>query len=240
MSKRYLSIIILFFLLIILAVALFYFPQKDGPLFNNYPDSQTTTKGLSPEYQQKLDQQKEAIPATTKGQNEHIDLSIPLPDSQARISKKPFGVYIDPQNSPVQPEKFQGYHTGTDFEVFENELSQEITANAICSGKILQKKFVGGYGGVVIQTCEFEGAPVTVLYGHLDLEKSRVQIKDSVEKGQSVATLAADKSYYSGGERKHLHLGIHRGSSVDYRGYVQTKKQLESWLNYEDIIRKIF
>lgn len=44
-------------------------------------------------------------------------LNIPLTDAAARITKKPFGIFITPQNSPVQPERFSGFHTGTDFEI---------------------------------------------------------------------------------------------------------------------------
>jgi len=33
------------------------------------------------------------------------------------------------------------------------------------------------------------------------------------------------------GERKHLHLAIHKGSSVNILGYVQTKALLFDWLD---------
>jgi hypothetical protein len=36
--------------------------------------------------------------------------------SKAGLQKKPFGIYITPENSPVQPENFTGYHTGIDVE----------------------------------------------------------------------------------------------------------------------------
>src|SRR5438105_4096773 len=48
-------------------------------------------------------------------------LTPPIGNSLSRVTKKPFGIYITPQNSPVQPEKFKGYHTGVDFETTADE-----------------------------------------------------------------------------------------------------------------------
>ncbi|MGE5392302.1 MAG: hypothetical protein ACM3NH_00970 [Candidatus Saccharibacteria bacterium] len=39
----------------------------------------------------------------------------PLADWQERVTKKPFGIFVSPGHSPVDPERFRGYHTGTDF-----------------------------------------------------------------------------------------------------------------------------
>ena len=36
----------------------------------------------------------------------------PISNPLERIIKKPFGIKINPANSPVQPERFSGYHTG--------------------------------------------------------------------------------------------------------------------------------
>ncbi|MDP1845177.1 MAG: hypothetical protein Q8L09_00330 [Candidatus Moranbacteria bacterium] len=33
------------------------------------------------------------------------------------------------------------------------------------------------------------------------------------------------------GERKHLHLGIHKGAGVNILGYVQSKAELSGWLD---------
>jgi hypothetical protein len=35
--------------------------------------------------------------------------------------------------------------------------------------------------------------------------------------------------------RKHLHLGIHKGKGINYRGYVNTQAELESWIDFESI-----
>ncbi|MEK7447653.1 MAG: hypothetical protein AAB632_02570, partial [Patescibacteria group bacterium] len=90
-------------------------------------------------------------------------ISEPIAGAESRVTKKPFGIYITPQNSPVQPEKFSGYHTGTDFETTPEEASQDIPVYAICTGKIRNKEIVSGYGGVIVQECTVDGQIVTVL-----------------------------------------------------------------------------
>ena len=38
----------------------------------------------------------------------------PIGQTEERITKKPFGIKISPENSPISPERFSGYHTGID------------------------------------------------------------------------------------------------------------------------------
>ena len=38
------------------------------------------------------------------------------------------------------------------------------------------------------------------------------------------------------GERKHLHLGIHKGTAVDISGYVANAAQLKPWINVMDYL----
>jgi len=64
------------------------------------------------------------------------DFQPPLDRAAERVSKKPFGIFITPQNSPVQPEKFRGYHTGADFEIFSDELDANVPVTAECLFKI--------------------------------------------------------------------------------------------------------
>src|SRR3989344_7022766 len=40
----------------------------------------------------------------------------PIAEFSQRITKKPFGIYITPETSPVHPDKFDGFHTGVDIE----------------------------------------------------------------------------------------------------------------------------
>ena len=68
---------------------------------------------------------------------------------KTRVTKKPFGIYITSGNSPVQPEKFAGYHTGVDFETTAAEAGIDIPVPVFCDGKLLLKKSANGYGGVI-------------------------------------------------------------------------------------------
>jgi len=162
-------------------------------------------------------------------------LSVPLEKAAQRITKKPFGIFITPQNSPVQPERFRGYHTGTDFEILPGEENQDVPVFAICDGKIIYKNYVNGYGGVIIQSCTLDGQAVTVLYGHISLAKSPAQINGTYKKGDRIAILGQRFSQETNGERKHLHLGIHKGTKTELRGYVQNQSELSAWLDFQKV-----
>ena len=155
----------------------------------------------------------------------------PLTNSLARITKKPFGIYITPQTSPVQPEKFRGYHTGADFEIFDDEIDKEVPVSAVCAGPLLLKRTATGYGGVAVQACQLEGNDVTVVYGHLKFSSISPKIGDQIEQGQKLGILGKGYSTETDGERKHLHLSIHKGKSVVLLGYVQNKNELNNWLD---------
>jgi murein DD-endopeptidase MepM/ murein hydrolase activator NlpD len=147
------------------------------------------------------------------------------------VTKKPFGIHIKPQTSPVQPERFQGYHTGTDFEIFPEEIDAEIPVHAICSGKLLVKKSASGYGGVAVESCEMEKSPIMVIYGHLKLTSISAKIGDPISIGDTIGILGKGYSAETDRERKHLHLGFHRGTTVNIRGYVSAKSELSSWID---------
>jgi len=160
----------------------------------------------------------------------------PISEYDTRITKKPFGVKISIEDSPVQPERFSGYHTGTDFEINEGELDQEVNIYSVCEGEIIQKSTVNGYGGVVIQRCLLDNQSITVIYGHVSLKSVGLEVGDKLTAGEKFAVLGKDKSFETDGERKHLHLGIHKGSSVEVRGYVQEGDELSQWVDIEDLL----
>ncbi len=155
----------------------------------------------------------------------------PLPDGKSRITKKMFGTYVTPQNSPVQPERFRGYHTGTDFETFPDEAKTDVAVKAICDGTALYHDWVSGYGGVFIQSCTYDNQPVTVLYGHLDADAIVPNKGVSVHTGDFIGTLGEGYTRQTDGERKHLHLSIHKGTTIELKGYVQTAQELDQWIN---------
>ncbi|OGI27466.1 MAG: hypothetical protein A2359_05015 [Candidatus Moranbacteria bacterium RIFOXYB1_FULL_43_19] len=166
--------------------------------------------------------------------------SAPLEKAGERVTKKIFGQYITPQNSPVRPEKFRGYHTGTDFEIFPEELNTDVPVRSVCDGKIALKKTATGYGGLLVQNCGLDGqlaspelgdGPISVIYGHLKLTSITKKAGDALPLGEKIGILGKAFSSETSGERKHLHLGIHKGSSVNILGYIQNQSELSGWIN---------
>lgn len=155
----------------------------------------------------------------------------PLDRSGERITKKPFGIYITPATSPVQPERFTGYHTGSDFEIFPGEENSAVTIKAFCTGRVVYKQWVSGYGGVFIQQCSVENKTVTVLYGHLKLSSIILVVGNNLKAGDTIGELGQAKSRDTDGERKHLHLAIHIGSTINVKGYVRNQSDLNGWLD---------
>lgn len=152
----------------------------------------------------------------------------PVVEFEDRASKKKFGVFITPTNSPTPPERFSGYHTGVDVEF--DDVQEEVTVSAITNGTVLYSGFVNGYGGVALITHTIKGAPRTVVYGHLD-PASLLGAQTKVKKGQSIGVLGASRTTQTDGERKHLHFAILSDTRQDFRGYVQEESQLSGWLN---------
>ena len=163
--------------------------------------------------------------------SEALPRVVPLDRAEERVTKKPFGMFIDPQTSPVQPERFRGYHTGTDFETFPEESVTDVSIRAVCSGTLVAKRRASGYGGVIVERCELGGETVTVVYGHLALKSVTGQVGDQVASGAELGMLGAAGSTDTDGERKHLHLGIHRGEAIDIRGYVSQRTELSQWID---------
>jgi len=165
------------------------------------------------------------------------DLNLPLDDALSRVTKKPFGIYITPKNSPVSPEKFTGWHTGADFEIFPGEENKDISVFAICAGKLLVKEFGRGYGGMLVQACDINNQPVTVIYGHLKLESIELKIGDDLTVGSVIGILGRGYTSETDYERKHLHLGIHKGSMINTRGYVATESELSNWVDPISVLK---
>jgi murein DD-endopeptidase MepM/ murein hydrolase activator NlpD len=163
--------------------------------------------------------------------------ALPISAATSRITKKPFGIYVTPQNSPVSPERFTGYHTGVDFETTPAEANIDVPIFAICDGKLSLKESASGYGGVAVESCMLDGSPITVIYGHIKITSVTASVGDDLRKGEQIAVLGKGYSSETDGERKHLHLGIHKGTGVNILGYVQNKSQLANWLNFADYLK---
>jgi murein DD-endopeptidase MepM/ murein hydrolase activator NlpD len=161
----------------------------------------------------------------------------PIDDALARVTKKKFGLKVSPKDSPVSPERFAGYHSGVDFETTPEEQSKDVPIRAACDGTLALKKFATGYGGVAVQRCTLGDAEVTVIYGHLRLTSITAKVGQTLKQGDAFAVLGTGFSKETDGERKHLHLGIHKGSIIDIKGYVQDPAALAGWIDAQALLQ---
>lgn len=216
----------LFFALILFLVVLVYFRF----MRNNINPPQAKISSNNTAQNTPAETPPVNIPQTTPS-DIAAGLSAPIDRTNERVTKKPFGIYITPQASLVQPERFSGYHTGTDFETFPEEANLDVTIKAICSGNLIAKRTTSGYGGVAIQSCMINNSSVTVLYGHLELASIIPGVGQKLNPGDTIGILGKGYSPETDGERKHLHLGIHKGTGINYFGYVQNKNELSDWID---------
>ncbi|MDP2708549.1 MAG: M23 family metallopeptidase [bacterium] len=155
----------------------------------------------------------------------------PLDRAEERITKKRFGDFITPDTSPVQPDKFTGFHAGVDWEIFPSEIKTDLPVKAVCSGRLRLKKWASGYGGMAVQQCELNNRPITVIYGHLKLNSVAADQGEYLKAGQTVGLLGDHLSRVTDGARKHLHLAFHQGEEINIKGYLESRDQLAEWLD---------
>lgn len=164
-------------------------------------------------------------PSTTPNVNA---LALPVADFKSRVTQKPFGIYVTPQDSPIQPERFTGYHTGADAEY--QDVADDVPVYAVADGKVVLSKTATGYGGIFMIEIELNGQAHTVLYGHVR-PSSLPKVGAQVTKGEQLALLGTGFSTETDGERRHLHFAILATNALDIRGYVPSKSQLSGWLD---------
>lgn len=150
---------------------------------------------------------------------------LPVPGFFDNITKKPFGLFVTPSNSPVEPERFHGYHSAADIERPANT-----PVVAIADGTVIRSAWVSGYGGLVVLEHRIDGRRLLGVYGHLD-PAQLPRIGATIQQGEQVGILGDGYSRETDNERPHLHFGLYAGSGVDIRGYVQNKSELDDWLD---------
>ena len=220
MMKNYLIFSILI-VLVVLGLIFGLIRLKNKPTASQAPLS----VGVAP------NQSPEAENSSSSSQNIELSessLADPIDDFKARITKKNFGQYFDPQNSTVSPERFTGYHTAVDIEY--EDVSVDVPVYAVADGKITLSTTASGYGGVYMMEFQKDAQIYTALYGHIR-PSSLPKIGTEYKKGQQIAVLGTGYSQETDNERRHLHFGILKGSSTNIKGYVQSKSDLSSWLD---------
>jgi len=166
--------------------------------------------------------------ATTSPTPNEKKLSLAEPIFKTRITKKPFGIYITPETSPVQPERFRGYHTGADVEY--EDIEAEVPVFALSDGEVVFARTVSGYGGVAVMSFRWQDLNYLALYGHLR-PSSLPEVGREVTRGEQIGVLGRGGTAETDGERKHLHFAILKDAEVDLRGYVSSQAALGSWLD---------
>lgn len=163
----------------------------------------------------------------------------PIDRANERMTKKQFGTYVSPGHSLVPNEHFKGLHAAVDFEILnDSELVNEVEIRTVCQGPLVLKEWVKGYGGVAVQECTLDGKPISLIYGHMDLESITANKGDTMSPGQRLGNLGDAYSHETDGARRHLHLGFYNGVPVDIRGYVPTQEELAKYLDPCDYICK--
>ena len=94
-----------------------------------------------------------------------------------------------------------------------------------------------GYGGLLLQECLINDEPVVVAYGHIKLESVRIKVGGYLYPGADFAILGRGSSKETDYERKHLHLGIHKGKAIVSSGYVATETELKNWIDPLSILK---
>lgn len=210
---------IIFIVLIVLAIGFvayyfFYFRSKPSIISS----SPSPTSQASPS----------TSPFTAPISSPQPQFVEPVKDFKTRVTKKPFGLYITPQNSPVQPERFIGYHTGADAEY--EDVTADVPVYAIADGEVIYSNRVSGYGGVFILKIDIDDTSHSALYGHIR-PSTLPEIGKTYKKNEQIAVLGTGYSTETDGERRHLHLGILSNDRIDVKGYVSSQSALSGWID---------
>lgn len=231
MDKKIVSLISIVALLFV-ALLFYYLPRHDAAPknSNNTHFADNTNRDVTVSDQSTSTSQTESATLPQK-------IYEPISYALSRVNKKPFAIDVSPQRSPVSPERFSGYHAGVDFEAQISEQDSDVSVYAICSGVLAEKKYASGYGGVAVQRCKINNEDVTVIYGHLRLSSITPKIGALITGNDKIGVLGKGYSSETDGERKHLHLGIHRGTSINLLGYVPNQSQLKDWIDVTTLLR---
>jgi murein DD-endopeptidase MepM/ murein hydrolase activator NlpD len=182
-----------------------------------------------------------ASPETTPGTSTQASFYYPMAGYQERLTNRQYGKSITAADSQGLPcgAPFTGFHDGDDVEVTSDELSKDMPVYAIADGTVRQVGQVKGYGGLLIMQHTLNGQTVTANYGHITVSRTSVKVGDTVKAGQLVTYLGEACSSQTDNERKHLHFAIRQGATIDIKGYVQSRSELQNWLNPLETLRQL-
>lgn len=219
MINKKIEFAVIFTLIIILLVGGFYaFRKFRKPTNTSSNAAQTSSQTPT----------SQPSPSAATSQLSANGLDFPIAEFKQRITKKPFGIYITRENSPIQPERFTGYHTGDDVEY--QDVTADVPVYAAADGTVVLSETASGYGGVFMLEIDLQGAKHTILYGHIR-PSSLPQVGQNVTKGKQIGLLGTGYSSETDGERRHLHFAVLSDNRADIKGYVQTQSALSAWID---------
>lgn len=199
---------------------------KKYPVMETYPEKCAVPNG--PTFTREIPTEN----SNQSGQITESVFSYPVLEFKGRITKKTFGQFITRENSPVQPERFSGYHTAVDVEY--SDVEGDVPVYALADSIVVLSRTATGYGGVIVLDFEFEGKRRTAIYGHIK-PSTLPAVNTRFNKGDRIALLGDGYSSETDGERKHLHFGIRSDNQVNILGYVQNESELSGWQNPLDL-----
>jgi murein DD-endopeptidase MepM/ murein hydrolase activator NlpD len=190
-------------------------------------------------YAPTADNKQEAIPSKNGSQAQTVkptpisDYYYPITDYNQRIQIHSYGTLVKPgdEKALICGRAFSGYHAGDDLEIKPGEASIDVSIKAIAAGTVREVSWVSGYGGLVVIEHSLNGQAVTAYYGHMNTNSVYLKTGDTVAAGQAIGNLGQGCSQQTDYERKHLHFDIHKGTTLDVRGYVPSLSILSQWLD---------
>ncbi len=229
--KKYLWIIITAAFIIALVTSGFFIWRH----YKNHQTPVSQTSNSSPA----TSAQTPSVPATptpTSVAQPTPTLVFPISNFSSRATTDFFGTYYSAGGSS-NPDRlvcpnatyYAGYHTAIDLETTAAEANQNVPVFAIASGTVRQIGAVSGYGGLIVVQYTLASNDYTAYYGHIDLATVKVKTGEAVTVGETLASLGAACSTSNGDVRKHLHFGLHKGTSIVVSGYVSDQSTLSNW-----------
>lgn len=216
-------IVVLFFI-----AGIYFIWRYNAEKSSKVSDTDSPMVDVSPNYSAMPIISESPLILPSVSQTSENRFAVPINDFLSRITKKPFGIYITPATSPVQPERFSGYHNAIDVEY--EDIAYDVPVYAIADGVIVFSDWVSGYGGAFMLEFDIDGIKHNALYGHIR-PASLPKVGDAYKKGEQIAVLGTGYSNETDGERRHLHFGILSDNRIDARGYVQSEGELSGWIN---------
>lgn len=164
----------------------------------------------------------------------------PISDYNNRIKYRWYSKQVNANDAvPYCGAQFAGLHNADDLEATEAEQNPEVPVYSISDATVNSISTVSGYGGLIVLSANIENQLYMVYYGHVNLSSSPLAVGQSVKAGDFIANLGKGCTQEAGGERKHLHFSIRKGTAVDVRGYVGSVQEVQNWVNPKEFLEQI-